>query len=744
MKVIIKNAGIVKKPRLGVIAKKVRSNRSNLICIAFLIIAYAILFFFLRNKLLFTPDFGESDAYHINISLKYFLAENLKQGTLPFWTDKLQGGFPLFAESQIGALFLPNIIFLRFFDFADGYNLLLIFSLFCMSVGFFLLLRQFKISPLIALLFSLIFTFNGTISLRWVHLNLIQTFSLAPYLFYLSIKIVNTKNKIYLIAYPFVLSQMIFAGFIQVAIIPLFGLFLFYPVYLYYYLNIKNKLKVLKYLILLLFLTFSGFVLSLSQLLPTFILAQNSSRVMQGSYEFATMFSFAYKSFIKFIDPYYLGNPTTGGYPPFSETRTTYWEDTPYLGIFFFIILLTSILFSFRKKLNKFIIISFLIILFFIILSLGKNSLLFFLFYLFPFNLFRCPTRYMLIVNFILILITSILFNNMYQNFKKLYIKIVFLFFIILSVTQLIRFTFEYHLFIDKNKALEAPLMSQYIDNSSSSIIFGQVEEWNKIFINRGWEKPKDVENYLFFKNYIFPNSNLIINKKNYYINTGGLKMRNPSAIMDLIGSNVATTKNNLIINDNTIFLFKIVGIKNIFTQYKINNKNLELSKTVRNNGYLINLYKLKNFGDAFFYIPEKLTKINYNFEFEDYYNNNNLSAQNSIIENIQDGEIKNNKNYKIINQRYKDNSYELNGKFEKETYIVFRENYYPEWELTIDNKKVKPLKINLAHIGVLVPKGKHNIVLKYENKYFKYGLTISMLYLLFFFLIIKNIKSKL
>lgn len=709
-----------------------------------MIIAYTVLFFFLKNKLLFTPDFGESDAYHINISLKYFLAENLKQGTLPFWTDKLQGGFPLFAESQIGALFLPNIFFLRFFEFADGFNLLLIFSLFCLSSGFFLLLRQFKVSPLIALLFSLIFTFNGTISLRWVHLNLIQTFSLAPFLFYLAIKIANNKSKIYLVTYPFVLSQMIVAGFIQVAIIPLFGLFLFYPVYLYYCLNIKNKLKVLKYLILLLFLTFSGFMISMAQLLPTFILAQNSSREIQGNYIFSTMMSSSLTSLVKFIDAFTIGNPKYGGYPPYSKIGVNFWEDTPYLGLFFFVVLLGSIIFSYKKFLNKFIILSFIIAIFFIILSLGKNSPLFFLFYFSPLNLFRVPARYLLMANFLIILIVSILFNNTRQKFKTLHIKILFLSLLILSVVQLLKFTFDYHLFLDKNKILESPQMSSYLDNNSLYLIFGQFDEWNKIFINKGWGRKDEVESYVFFKNYLFPNSNLIFNKNYYAVNTGGLRLKDPAAMTKIINESITYEKNNLFIEDNTASLFNILGIKSIITSFDLKNEKFKLIKTIKNKKYNINLYEVKKFSDSFFYIPSKLNKIYHSLEFTDYYADKKLSAENSIIENIEKEEINNNKNYRITKKLHKENLYEIEGKFEKETFFAFKQNYYPEWNLYIDDKKVAPLKINLAHIGVLIPKGKHKIVLRYENYSFRNGLIISSVYTLILLLIIKKINFKL
>ena len=83
--------GSVKKPNDGTIAEKRTSRRSNFICIVLIILAYLAFFFLMRDKLLFTPYFGESDAYHFNLSLKHFLSQNLKNNTLPFWTNQLSG-----------------------------------------------------------------------------------------------------------------------------------------------------------------------------------------------------------------------------------------------------------------------------------------------------------------------------------------------------------------------------------------------------------------------------------------------------------------------------------------------------------------------------------------------------------------------------------------------------------------------------------------------------------------------------
>ena len=118
VKLSIRKENKLKKPRFGVIEKNNKTSKiNNLLPVITLVLCFIFLFIFIfKDKLLFTPDYTSTDAFHFNTSLKYFLSENLKQNILPFWTDKLQNGFPLFAEGQTGALYLPNIIFLKLFS----------------------------------------------------------------------------------------------------------------------------------------------------------------------------------------------------------------------------------------------------------------------------------------------------------------------------------------------------------------------------------------------------------------------------------------------------------------------------------------------------------------------------------------------------------------------------------------------------------------------------------------------------
>lgn len=728
--------GRLKKPKLGTIAINESKRRKNLIFIFLFFLLYIILFIFLKDKLLFTPDFGQSDAYHFYLSAKSYLANSLKYNTLPFWTDNLQGGYPLFSEGQIGALFLPNIIFLKFLPFVTGYNLLFIFSLFCLSTGFYLLLKEFKVGSLVAFLFSLIFVFNGSISTRWVHFSLIQSLSLAPFLFYLMISYFNKKKKIYLFLFPIILSQMIFAGHIQAVFISVFGLILWYV------LLVKTKInefkKVFTELVTLMFLIFSGFILALPQILPNIILSQNTVRSLHNSFQTVTAFPLTFKHLISYVEPYIFGNPKFGTYPPFSENWGIFWENTPYLGYIFFIIFLISILLNFKYILkNKFILGIFVLSLFFVLLALGKDSPLYLIFSIFPFNVFRVPSRYLLMVNFLLIFSVSLIFDAFYKKIKIVYLKVILMLLIFFNIFNLIQFAFDYHLFVNKDSVLKSPEILEYKDNSLY-LTFNQPENWNQIFLKKGWSKKEDVDIYLFYKNYLYPNSNLLFDQKSFQLNSAGFRLKRNDYLTNLL-----TQKMSNSIDEKVINLLRVLGITDIITSNKISDNNFLLIKNMKNKNYEITLYKLKNGSSSFFYIPQKLSQINYLADFEIKYDSGHISPEESVIEGKINKDVDNNTKYKILNTSHSNNHYQINGQFEDTTYLVFRVNNYPEWSLKIDNQKVQPLKINLTHIGVQVPKGNHEITLGYENKYFKIGAVISSIYLLLFIVVVAKIYPK-
>lgn len=710
IKLMIKKLGIVKNPRLGTVDKNRRNNTINLVCIILIILAYLILFLTLRNRFLFTPDFGESDAYHLNLSLKYYLSTELKKNQIPFWTDALEGGYPLFSESQIGSLFGPNMFFLKFFDFINAYNLLFVTSLFFLSVGFFLLLRELGVEAIQSLLFSFIFTFNGSLTLRWVHLNLLQSFSMTPLLFFLCLRIYRTHSIRYYLSFIILFSQMLYAGHMQVAFIATLGLLSWNMAYVYIY--YKKNWERLKQLLRLSGLIIGGIILALPQTLPNYLLSKNSNRLVTLDYSNATSFPFSWTEIISFVKPFAFGNPRLGTYPPFSSNWGIYWENTPYLGIIFFIILITSI-FLLRKSLSLTIKFTLAFSGIFILLALGKNSPIYFIYNFPPFNFFRTPSKYLIMTNFMLILGLALLVDQLFKASINRMIKLLIFVLVCYVTIDLIKFTFQYHAYVPVKNVLRPPAVLRYVDSSTRYISFGQSEKWNEIFLKQGWENQSNIDDYLFFRNFLYPNSNLLFGKQLYGLNTGTFHLKRAEFLKGLLQRNPQDTYN----------LMRILGVGTIISSIPLEAKDISLIGTTSKGRTNIYVYRLLKVANKAYYIPHTLKKIEYLEEFKDKLNTKILSDEESVVENVGFGSWINDSRYvlKPIKESVYDSTYR--GSFSKETFVVFRRNLYPEWSLFIDGRKTTIYPVNLVHMGIIVPKGTHTITMRYENKYFKFGL---------------------
>lgn len=732
--------GNVKKPRFGTVPSSIAKNAmiSKGIWIPFIliIVTYVIFFFVLRDKLLFTPDYGSTDAFHFNLSLKYHLFESLKNYKIPFWTDKLQLGIPLFSEGQIGALFLPNLIFFKLLPFVHAYNFLLVFSLFTLTVGFYLLLVEYKVNRWFALVMSLIFAMNGSISFRWIHLNLIQSFSLTPFLFLFLLRYFKSRNLFYGLLISLSISQMIYAGYYQIVFNSLLALSIWYFVFL----KSKEVTHLMKSFFKGIFFIGTGFALALPQLIPTYKLLSFTNRNLSSAYNFAVSFPLTFKHLISFFVPFPFGNPKNATYPQSASTSWgLFWENTPYLGPLYIILILICVLVYFSKNLrfftkrfNYYLI----LIIIFLFLSLGKDSPIYFIFDMFPFNMFRVPSKYLVMTNFFLILFTSLILNEIFK-FKNKILPILILLISITNLIILIMVIFSYHLFIDAKTLLQPSVFSSYISKKEVVMNFKTEDDWLNQYMEKGWNTKKDINKYLFFNNSIQPNSNLIFAVKNFDINTGGLKLSRAQYIKGILISEIQPI--NSITYSVTSLFKRIAGIydvSKIISTVKINN--LPLVKKIQDNENSIYLYSVDQKTNPDFYIPSKIININTISDLNKHVMTD--MSENTVITEKFKSFTQETQNQKTNMVNSSENLLTLKTHFQKDTFMVFKRTYYPEWFVEIDGKKITYFQTNLQHIGVMVPKGSHVVKVYHRPVFFIIGLGISLVCLTgFIVIIVKN-----
>ena len=202
-------------------------------------------------------------------------AAALKNGGLPLWTDKIQCGFPLFAEGQTAMLYLPHLIFFKLFPFKFAYNALFVGHYALSGIFFYLFCRNNKIS-VEASIFAVIAYLFGSLSAGGFY----GFFSLRPLLWFpLSLLCVDKmlEKRSYKAFFILVISltQMWVAGYPQMAAYA----FLFIILYLGFK-GIAGRVQ-MKIFFWVLSAMGLAVVLSLVQILPTLQLGAHSARVLQ-------------------------------------------------------------------------------------------------------------------------------------------------------------------------------------------------------------------------------------------------------------------------------------------------------------------------------------------------------------------------------------------------------------------------------------------------------------------------------
>src|SRR3954469_7037239 len=71
--------------------------------------------------------YAESDTFTYFYPVFALLHTSVRAGELPLWTPHVFGGFPLFAEGQIGALYPPGLLAAQLSNPVEGFLLLRVF-----------------------------------------------------------------------------------------------------------------------------------------------------------------------------------------------------------------------------------------------------------------------------------------------------------------------------------------------------------------------------------------------------------------------------------------------------------------------------------------------------------------------------------------------------------------------------------------------------------------------------------------
>jgi len=364
-------------------------NKWFFICLVGFSILLVYLPFYISGGVL--GDFG--DPIGQTIPNKFLLVEYIKNGILPLWNPFSFLGFPMLADIQVGAFYLPDIIIFSLFSPLSAHNISVLVHIIFASLGVYLLVKEISKSSLISFSLSLMMVLGGSFLSRIVYLNFLETIAFVPWI----LLIIQTK-KISIPLLAAIIALMVFAGHpvaLFYSLIVIFVFFLF---------NHFSKWKKVFVALLL------GFLIASVQIIPFVFLKAESVRDRLSYSQFVEG-SLKLKDLFMFINP-------------FGQNANFSFDNFIYFGTFAFLCLSLSVFFvgKFSNKLRKMYFVGVALFGLGVILSLGDNfPFLSRILYELPvFNIIRVPARYIVLSHFGVLISLTVFFAYLINKSRKI------------------------------------------------------------------------------------------------------------------------------------------------------------------------------------------------------------------------------------------------------------------------------------------------------------------------------------
>jgi hypothetical protein len=670
--------------------------------------------FFPKQSLIITPDYGRSDSWSLSIANKYYYSQQLKKNKLPIWNSHIGMGFPTLAEGQTGILFPLNLILFRLIPFTLAYNLSLALSLITTALGTYLFCRSLKLSKFSSIFAGLIFSMGGFFTFHLQHHSLIETASLLPWVFWATNEFIKTKKLTHLLAISLISGLQLLAGFPQLTFYTQFSLL----TYVILRSILKKPFKIKPLIAVSVALLF-GFFLAAIQIIPTYELFKESTRTTNPA-EILSQFPYTYKNLLQFLDPFILGSPKTGTYPIWQPGKWgIFWESSAYIGIIPLALAIGIAVGNiFKKKKSKLVLHFSILALIVTLLALGNQSPLYVIFSIPPFSLFRVPSRFLLLSQFCLVILAAIYLDKL-RNKHVTWILVAF------SVLNIFILLKNYNPTLEAKKLLENPKTVQFLNKNTSANVYtiGSVHKWNENFLKNGWG---NINNFYFFENYLDQNSNLIFGI-NQFAAYESLQTKRVGFLKSIINKQITSTNGAFHFQEKATQLLLANNVSHIISPYEVESGNIEKTLSVTQNENSVNAYRILGESNILsfsnnFVSAETVSDITAAVS------SNNFDPENTpVIEGRVENKLSKSKmaTFEMISRE--ENFLSAKTQTDGSYILTFRQSFYPGWHAFIDSKEVYIYPANVNSMAVIVPKGNHEILFKYQPVSIIYGAIISI-----------------
>lgn len=737
----------------------------------FFLFAIIIIIYFsdalVSNKLI-----AIGDGIIQNYPLHSFFDQQFKNYSFPLWLPNEYLGLPFVGLMHTGILYPPNIILHFLFDSAIAYNLGLLLHYLIAAYFTFLYIRLIGCRIVPAFIGGIVFSLSGFLIAHHGHYQMQNAASLFPVIIFTYEKIRQTINYKYSIISGIVIALQMLAGHMQISIYTLIYIAI-YIVYYFFYIEKRNKLR---FLLISILPVLISMIIALPQIVESIELSEQSWR-SKLSYEFFAEYSFAPYHFISFIFPYLYG----GGAGMAMWAPWPFSDFMCYVGILPLLIAIVVSISKFKLCVNtRFWTIVSAVAIF---LMLGKyNPLSKIMLFVPGYNIFRAPARHLFILNFSITILAAIGMKEMldYGKLSKLITKRLILVLIItlfaafaaimalkLILPKLPYEVIKYDPFSLKNVSIFYPFIimilslflvlihhkkeGHYVNKLILALILMDVFSFGFLLAARGlWQNHNKLDDLCNTGLYKFINDEY--NSRTAFIDMDNHLNFVQCNIFAFTGYDPNMLKKYQFFTDASFYhgykydwkklildnkILSMCNVKYIVKIFSDDTDKDELNVILENNS---NYKRVADFGVSRIYFNNRyLPRVFFINQIEpamnlmkikDAFSKKEISPDDIAFVFYNDYvKIREHKFTKGVAKMvaYKPNYIILDVISEGVSFVVLSEIFYPGWKAFVDGKETKLYEVNGLLRGIIINKGHHLVIVKYEPAAFYNSCLISL-----------------